>query len=270
MARAARVMVVEDDAAVRRLVELALEDLVLGQPPIELLLCPDGASALQALHEAPVQLLITDLMMPGLSGYELLERLVRQPGLRQGARLVVFSAGLDGEARERLQGLDVWRLLDKPVSLQALEDCVRQALQAGPAGSHEERMLPAQGTTEASKAAFDAAGGLAEGEQAAIELQFGGDAELFHEFRASCLPQFVQDAQALDAALARADLPAVRRQAHSLKGVLATLGWQREAAQARALEAALQQADAEQVQTVWAALRSTLLARAASAGPAAG
>ena len=41
---------------------------------------------------------------------------------------LVFSAGLNADNRARLVGLDVWRELSKPVSLQALEDCVRDAL----------------------------------------------------------------------------------------------------------------------------------------------
>lgn len=243
-----RVLVVEDDAAVRRLVELALEEL-----PITLQLCADGGSALQALQQAPVQLLITDLMMPGLSGYELLERVVAAPALRQGARLVAFSAGLDAEARERLQALGVWRLLAKPVSLQALEDCVRQAVLAGDAPA-----APAPVSSDA-----------ANHEAAAIGTHFGGNAALFHAFRASCLLQFVQDVQAADAALAGSDAAALRRQAHSLKSVLATLGQGQAAAQARALETTALQADWTAAQAAWAPLRAALLGLAGNHEPGA-
>lgn len=244
-----RVLVVEDDAAVRRLVQLALEEL-----PITLQLCADGHSALQALQQAPVQLLITDLMMPGLSGYELLERVVAAPALRQGARLVAFSAGLDAEARERLQALGVWRLLAKPVSLQALEDCVRQAVLAGDEPPSPEVPAPPSPAEAADEAA-------------AIATHFGGNAALFHAFRASCLLQFVQDVQAADAALAGSDAAALRRQAHSLKSALATLGQAGAAARARELETKALQADWPAAQAAWAPLRAALLGLAGSGAP---
>jgi CheY-like chemotaxis protein len=245
-----RVLVVEDDTSVRRLVQLALEEL-----PITLQLCADGDSALQALQHSPVQLLITDLMMPGLSGYELLERLVATPALRQGARLVAFSAGLDAEARERLQALGVWRLLAKPVSLQALEDCVRQAVLAADAAG-----VPAVAPAAVSPHS-------AADEAAAIAAHFGGNAALFHAFRASCLPQFVQDVQAADAALAGRDAAALRRQAHSLKSVLATLGQAGAAARAREMETTALQADWPAAQAAWAPLRAALLGLAGSGAP---
>jgi CheY-like chemotaxis protein len=84
-----RVVCVDDDASIRRFVELALEDL-----PVELLTCADATTARELLRQGPVALLITDLMMPGESGFELLASLMADPALRGGALLAVFSAGL--------------------------------------------------------------------------------------------------------------------------------------------------------------------------------
>jgi CheY-like chemotaxis protein len=122
-----RIVCVDDDASIRRFVGLVLEDL-----PVEVLTCADAAAARELLRQGPVALLITDLMMPGESGFELLASLVADPALRAGALLAVFSAGLNATTRARLEGLDVWRELDKPVSVLELEDCVMQALARGP------------------------------------------------------------------------------------------------------------------------------------------
>ena len=102
----ARVVLVDDDASIRRLVALALEDL-----PVELVACADAAQARQALRDAPAALLLTDLMMPGESGMALLQLLAADPGLRGPAQLAVFSAGVDEATQAALDALGVWRVL---------------------------------------------------------------------------------------------------------------------------------------------------------------
>lgn len=237
-----RVVLVDDDTSIRRYVGLALEDL-----PIQLVSCASAAEARQALQAAPAALLITDLMMPGESGFDLLQQLAEQPALRGGARLAVFSAGISAATRERLATLGVWRELHKPVSLAALEACVTDALAlaaAAPAG--------ALATGAAAGAAFGAA------ELAAIEGSFGGDAGLFTAFRDQARAQFKADLAEGDRALAAADWPALRRLAHSLKSVLLLLGDETAAATARALEQAAEAGAAGACPALWARLRLTL------------
>ncbi len=233
-----RVVCVDDDASIRRFVGLVLEDL-----PVEFVACADAPAAREALRAGPVALLITDLMMPGESGFELLASLAADPALRGGARLAVFSAGLNAGTRARLEGLDVWRELDKPVSVAALEDCVVAALALSappPPGPAAPAAAPTPDFNDS--------------ERRAIADGFGGDAELYAAFRAHAWQQFPHDRQALAAALVHADWPALRRQAHSLKGVLATLGDAPGRQQALALEEAAAEADAEACRQHWPAL----------------
>lgn len=236
-----RVLLVDDDAAIRRLVALTLEDL-----EIELLTCPGVEQALGVLRAAPVRLLVVDLMMPGITGLELLQQLAADPALRGGARLAVYSAGLTATLRTQLAELGVWRALDKPVSVQALEALVVEALG-----------LPAP----AAAAPAPAQAGpppLGPGEQAALAQNFGGDLGLFTAFRASAWAQFDHDLAAGDRALAAGDLAALRRLAHSLKGVLLTLGLEAAAGPARALEACAGRGDAAACAGLWHQLRTTL------------
>lgn len=231
-----RVMLVEDDASLRRWVSLVLED-----EPIELLVCADGAAALAALASAaPVRLVLTDLMMPGITGRQLLQRLAAEPALGGGPLRAVFSAGLDAATRESLAGLGVWRWLHKPTSMAELLACVREAVAAAPAPA----VAP----------------------QGAIERHFGGDRELFLAYRQGCEQQFAHDADAGDAALAAQDGAALRRLGHSLKSVLALLGEDEKAAQALALERAAQAADMVALQEQWPGLAAWLRARAMGAG----
>jgi len=229
-----RVLLVEDDAAVRKLVALALEDLALDLVP-----CGDVPEALAALSQAPAQLVITDLMLPGVSGMALLERLHGDTGLCAGARRVAFSAGLDAATRQRLLALDVWRLLDKPVAVQTLCDCVAEALG-----------LPAPAW---ASAATDAD---------LIDRNFAGDAGLFHAFRDIARQQFSVDVEAGERALLARDASALRRLAHSLKSVLDSLGESAAAEQARTLEAAAAQIDWRRLQNEWPPLAAMLQALA--------
>jgi CheY-like chemotaxis protein len=235
-----RVLVVDDDAAIRRLVALTLEDL-----PVELCLCASVAQARAELLAAPVQLVITDLMMPGTSGFELLAELAAHPRWRAGARLVAFSAGLDAAARERLAGCDVWRMLSKPVSVAALEACVREAVLGSAAGASR--------LAEAAERE-----GVAMDEAQAIERHFAGDAALFKAFKAACRQQFGADLAAGDAGLAAADAPALRRLGHSLKGVLQSLGHQAAAVDAQVLERAALSGNWDEAQQAWRLLRVEL------------
>ena len=175
-----RVMLVEDDASVARFVSLALEDL-----PIALLVCGDVASALASLRQQPCLLIITDLMLPGESGLDLIRQLRADASLLGPARIVVYSAGLHAEVRAQLERYSVWRMLSKPVSVNELARCVEDALELAYAGS---------GVADASPA--PPAAGFADratAEIEAIQMHFEGDAGLFDEYRASCLAQFRKD-----------------------------------------------------------------------------
>ena len=229
-----RVLLVDDDATMRQLVALVLEGM-----HVDLILCASVDEARAALNAAPVRLIITDLMMPCVSGQVLLEELAAQPAWRAGARRVVFSAGLDAQARDRLQGLGVEQFLSKPAGVQAIEDCVREALgSALAAGGH----APAgPGSTDLSAAAA-----------AAVQRHFAGQVELFRAYRQSCLTQFDADLQAGEQALLVRDAVALCRLGHNLKSVLRMLGDEAAAQSAQALEAAAGAADWSAVAGPWA------------------
>ncbi len=244
-----RVLLVDDDASIRRFVALALDEL-----EVTLIACASVAEALAVLREAPVQLLLTDLMMPGESGLDLLQHLADQPALRGSALQVVFSAGLDTAARERLGRFDIWRQLSKPVSVVQLENCVREAV-----SSHQAPSMPTLNAPAAQDGpSADDAGLLSSDELTAIATHFAGDRGLFLAFRASCLAQFETDMARGDGGLLLGNLSDLHHLAHSLKSVLATLGQPPLAAIARQLEDCAPNGDVHQASPLWAKLRSGL------------
>ncbi len=70
MTRPARILVADDNGFIRTLVKAALT--TVGYTVDE---AADGPSALAALATDPPDLLLLDLVMPGMSGFEVLERL---------------------------------------------------------------------------------------------------------------------------------------------------------------------------------------------------
>ena len=238
----ARVLLVDDDASIRRFVALALEEL-----EVELVEAANVPQAREQLAAGRFALVITDLMMPGETGLALLQLLADHPEQRGAARLAVFSAGLNAAMQARLGEFDVWRQLGKPIALTELEQCVRDAIGAA---------APPPAATVAA-AELD---GLSAAEQATVERHFAGDRALFLAYRASCVAQFANDLRQGDDAFARADAPALRRLAHSLKSVLLTLGQPEASERARQLEDASARADWEAARPLWQALRAQLAA----------
>jgi CheY-like chemotaxis protein len=237
-----RVLLVDDDASIRRFVALALEEL-----EVDLVEVPGVAPAREALAAGRFDLIITDLMMPGETGLDLLQHLTDHPAQRGAARVAVFSAGLTAAMQSQLDTFDVWRQLSKPISLTALEDCVREAVSA-------RSSAPAE--TMAASTSGDES--LSADERLAIDRHFGGEQALFIAFRASCRAQFSADLKAGDAAMAGGDAAALRRLAHSLKSVLATLGHPGPGATARALEDAAATADWASATPLWRQLRADI------------
>jgi CheY-like chemotaxis protein len=230
-----RVLLVEDDPMLRRFVRMGLEEL-----PMQLLECESVAAALEILAHTPVKLIITDIMLSGASGIDLLHTLQSTPSLLGQAKTMVLSAGLSADMRAQLEPLGVWRMLAKPVSLQTLEDSVLEALNG------------IQKMPSTSKTAMQP------DLQAAVDTYFGSDMELFQSYRSACMLQFPDDLRVGDKACEQADLPALRRSAHSLKSVLQTLGYDALSAQAKAVENLCFTEQTEPARQGWKSLSSQM------------
>lgn len=238
-----RVLLVEDDAALARFVELALEDI-----DVDLMTCETIAEAVAALRSGVVRLVITDLMLPGESGEALIEQMAADPTLRGESRLVVFSAGLTADVRRRLETHPgVWRLLSKPAAVADLQACVREALD-GQAEAHAVVDPPPRAPAPVQTVPD------------VVLERFGGDAELYAAFRGACIAQFPVDVLAGDAAMASGDLEALRRVAHNLKSVLSTLGYVHASRTARDLELAAAAAQRDASDRHWRWVRRFLTA----------
>ncbi len=121
------ILLVEDDEALRRLAERALKSA-----GYKVLAAANGgeASLLLERFAGPVHLLLTDVVMPGINGRELAERLGEG---RQDMR-VLFSSGYTDDIILHHGVLDdLTHFISKPYTLAALTSKVREVLRGGSA-----------------------------------------------------------------------------------------------------------------------------------------
>jgi len=125
---AQRVFVVDDEPDVVGLLQTVLE-----HEGLEVEVATDGRTALARVLASPPDLIILDLMMPGLDGFELL-KLIRLDPRCEGVPVLIVSART--EQRDQLGSLQLGAnaYLCKPFSPRDLVEEVRLLLGSGAVG----------------------------------------------------------------------------------------------------------------------------------------
>lgn len=119
----ASVCVADDDGDLRTIYSAALR--ADGHEVFE---AADGAEALRRVRDESPSLLLLDLWMPGLDGFEVLEALRNvESGTR--TKVIVLSAAPDADSRLGAYGAGAAEVLVKGLPLAELRACVRRALE---------------------------------------------------------------------------------------------------------------------------------------------
>lgn len=92
-----RILITDDDPCMREMLQLALES-----EGYHTLLASNGAEALALLQNEQPDLMLLDLMMPGLNGRELIDILAQKPELTKTKVLIITGAPLSQEEASRL------------------------------------------------------------------------------------------------------------------------------------------------------------------------
>jgi len=125
-----RVLIVEDNPHIIEMYSYVLKKLATGtlggKVPLEVQFAPDGHSALAQLKEGRFNLVMTDLYMPVMDGFALVEK-IRQEEKLKAIPVIAISAG-GKEAQERALDLGVDIYLRKPVKFVEVLETVKQLL----------------------------------------------------------------------------------------------------------------------------------------------
>ncbi len=111
------ILLVEDDQPVRRYLETVLQ-----RAGYQVVTATDGLDALKVALSRPVQAVITDAIMPHLSGHELCRFLRRHPKLAQLPLIMLSGLGGASLMPEITERPDV--CLAKPIRAEDLTDCL--------------------------------------------------------------------------------------------------------------------------------------------------
>lgn len=121
----ARILVVDDQADIRDLTAAILT----GEGYVVATAC-NGEEALAAAYRQPFDLILLDINMPGMDGWETL-RLTRADDDLASVPVVLFS--VRGEVRNRVQGMQLGArgYITKPFTIDELTSGVRRHLESG-------------------------------------------------------------------------------------------------------------------------------------------
>ena len=121
----ARILIIEDNATIGRLWKLQLE-----RAGHEVTIATTGPKALELVGSITPDIMLTDIMLPGMSGFEVLEKL----GEREATRdipAIILSASSSHRHKERAFSLGVYKYIVKSeCTPRQLLETVEAALEA--------------------------------------------------------------------------------------------------------------------------------------------
>ena len=123
MISTANILITDDDDGFREALRGVLEP-----EGYRTLTAQDGEQALEIVRSDAVDLLLLDMHMPRLTGYQ---TLLRVKSFRRQLPCILLSADLDDDLRVKAHRADAFCVLDKPVSPNILRAAVYSALSHG-------------------------------------------------------------------------------------------------------------------------------------------
>jgi DNA-binding response OmpR family regulator len=115
-----RVVVIgEDDEPIA----ILLHDAISDAGGYQAVVVADGALVLETVRQVQADLLILDIMMPGLTGFEVYDRVQSDPDIK--AMPVLFVSAATAAYQEEIKSRKIDNVIDKPFDLNELLDRVR-------------------------------------------------------------------------------------------------------------------------------------------------
>ena len=115
-----RILVVDDSASMRMLLKKSLS-----ARGFDIEMADDGQHGLERMHELNPDLLITDINMPKMDGFELIEA-VRGEAQFRGTPVLVLSTEFSDEKKSRARQAGATGWITKPFDAEKLESAIRK------------------------------------------------------------------------------------------------------------------------------------------------
>ena len=117
-----KIMLVEDDQPILEMMEILLARI--GYEP---LIVPDVLKALEMVKKDPPALILLDIMMEPMDGWEFLEKIRKEYGMKD-LPVILFTASPSVEERLKTMHDKCLGVLEKPVSLPDLRNGIAKFL----------------------------------------------------------------------------------------------------------------------------------------------
>ncbi|MCE9684330.1 response regulator transcription factor [Halomonas alkalisoli] len=123
-----KILICDDEPHIRRLIELSLEELE--SEGVELILTEDGEEALAEARAQDPDLVILDVMMPRLNGFDVCKA-IRKDGRAKPPYVILLTS--KGQEYDRQKGTSVGanRFMTKPFDPDVLVATAREILSGG-------------------------------------------------------------------------------------------------------------------------------------------
>lgn len=122
MIKSKKLLIVDDEETIRFSLSQAF---ITSDAEYEVSVASDALEALEKLKKYDFDLVITDIMMPGMDGFELIKKLKQY---KPNIPVIVITAYGDEEKEQKSKKLNVVEYIEKPFDIHAIREKVFRLL----------------------------------------------------------------------------------------------------------------------------------------------
>jgi CheY-like chemotaxis protein len=117
-----KVLVVDDDPA-----NVLVSRHILKRWGVQVFVACDGQEALEKCGDQTFDLILMDLSMPVMNGFEATERIIQSDGPNAKTPIIALSAHIEGDVRDRCHRIGMKEFVSKPVRIDKLRSVLTHA-----------------------------------------------------------------------------------------------------------------------------------------------
>ncbi|MDR3578268.1 MAG: response regulator [Anaerolineaceae bacterium] len=130
-----QILIVDDEESILMVLK---NSLTLSGEDYQVATASNGDEAIDQLHQHKFDLVVTDYLMAGMDGLELMAEVKK---IQPDVRVIMISAYGTDELETEADGLQVYRYLEKPIEIDTFRRAVKEAL-GGDSGAVKEVVPP--------------------------------------------------------------------------------------------------------------------------------